>query len=77
MPCAPPEYIMTQALFNQLCHVSAFNTLNGSTYQEHILIIAGERIPQELHDAIRNAASGDDALEILTKNNIPWTPTYT
>ncbi len=77
MPRSPTEYIMTQALFNQLCHVSAFNTVNGNTYQEHILIIAGERIPKELHNAIRDAESGDAALEILTKNNIPWTHTYT
>jgi len=67
---------MTQALFDQLCQISAFNTANGNTYQEHILIIAGDRIPKELHDEIRNAESGDAALELLTKNNIPWRHTY-
>jgi len=73
----PTEYIMTQALFNQLCHVSAFNAMNGKTYQEHVLIIAGNRIPKELHESIRNAESGDAALNILTTNKIIWTHTYT
>ncbi len=68
---------MSQALFSQLCQVSAFNTMNGKTYQEHILIIAGERIPNKLHDSIRQAESGDAALEILTQNSILWTHTYT
>ncbi len=73
----PPEYIMTQALFNQLCQVSAFNATNGKTYQEHVLIIAGDRIPKELHKSIRDAESGNAALNILTANKIPWTHTYT
>ena len=73
----PPEYIMTQVLFDQLCQISAFNAMNGKNYQEHILIVAGNRIPKELHDSIRTADSGDDALNILTANKIPWTHTYT
>ena len=72
----PPEYIMTQALFNQLCQVSAFNDMNGKTYQEHIIVVAGDRIPKELHKTILNAADGDEALNILTTNKIPWTHTY-
>jgi hypothetical protein len=71
-----PDYIMTQTLFDQLCHVSSFNKMNGTTYQEHIVIIAGKRIPSALHDAVRQAKSGDIALEILTKNNIPWSHKY-
>ena len=51
--------------------------MNGKTYQEHILVIAGERIPKELHDSIRGAESGNAALDILTTNKIPWTHTYT
>ena len=62
-----PDYIMTQTLFDQM---------NGTTYQEHIVIIAGKRIPSDLHDAVRQAKSGDIALEILTKNNIPWSHKY-
>ena len=70
------HYIMTQALFNQLCQVASFAEMNGRTYQEHILIIAGERIPSDLHKDIRKAESGDDALNILTQNNIPWSHQY-
>ena len=70
------NYIMTESLFNQLCQISAFNNVNGSTYQEHILIIAGERIPTKLHEAVRKAVSGEAALKILEANNIPYTHSH-
>ena len=66
------NYIMTESLFNQLCQICSFNDVNGKTYQEHILIIAGERIPTTLHNTIRNAVSGSAALKILEENNIPY-----
>lgn len=69
-------YIMPQTLFNQLCEVASFTVMNGKTYQEHILIIAGERIPSDLHEDIRKAESGETALALLTKNDIPWSHQY-
>ena len=69
-------YIMPQTLFNQLCSVHAFAAMNGETYLKHILLIAGKRIPDHLHEDIQNAESGDAALAILTQNNVPWTHTY-
>lgn len=67
------NYIMTEGLFNQLCHISSFNEKNGKTYQEHILIIAGKRIPTELHEIIRKASTGKKALELLDEHNIAYT----
>jgi len=65
-------YIMSEQLFSQLCQIQSFNRHNGKTYQRHILIIAGNRIPKELHLSIREAPSGQAALEILTTHNIPY-----
>jgi len=69
-------YIMSEHLFSQLCQIQSFNHLNGKTYQQHILIIAGERIPSQLHPSILEAPSPHAALEILTKHNIPYSHTY-
>ena len=63
---------MTEELFNQLCYVRGFNNLNGNTYQEHILVIAGDRIPENLHDNIKNAKTSLDALNILDDNKIDY-----
>ena len=70
------NYIMTEQLFNQLCQIKSFNEKNGKTYQEHILIIAGKRIPTELHETIRKASTGKKALELLEKHNIAYTHTH-
>lgn len=71
------NYIMPEQLYNQLCLVRSFNETNGATYQEHILIVAGKRIPEDLHASISKAKSGDAALEILRQNDIPYSHIYT
>lgn len=67
------NYIMSENLFTQLCCISGFNKMNGPTYQEHIIIIAGKRIPESLHHVIQHSTSGEKALDILRENNIPYT----
>ena len=63
---------MSEQLYNQLCLVRSFNNTNGATYQEHILIIAGKRIPKDLHESVSKAKSGSLALEILKQHNITY-----
>ncbi len=70
------NYIMREDLFRQLSSVAGFAERNGLTYQDHILIIAGERIPEILHQAIRASPSGSAALKILTKHNISFQHEY-
>ena len=70
------NYIMTETLFNQLRFVHGFTEINGQTYREHILIIAGKRIPIHLHSIIREVSSGTAALNILKEHNIPYTHDY-
>lgn len=72
MDCFRNKYIMSQDMFNQLSNVNGFNQKNGFTYQQHILITAWYRIPSKLHYIILNAKSGNDALNILKKNNITY-----
>ena len=67
---------MPEDLFNQLCLVRSFNKANGATYQEHILIVAGKRIPKDLHTSISKAKSGTLALEILKQHNIAYSHIY-
>ena len=67
------EYIMSEDLYNQLCVVNGFTTCNGATYQEHIIRIAGDRIPQSLHCIIEKAVSGEEALQILNDNGVTFT----
>lgn len=71
------NYIMSEQLFSQLCQIQSFNQHNGQTYQQHILIIAGDRIPSQLHASILEAPTSRAALEILTTHNIPYSHTYT
>ena len=68
----PDIFIMSPERFSQLASVMGFCNLNGKTYQEHIIIAAGERIPKNLHDAIRQAKNSEDALTLLRDNNIPY-----
>ena len=76
----PPEtgthYIMTPSLFHQLSQISNFNAVNGNTYQEHILLIAGDRILEDLHPQIKATISEEQALAVLTSHGVPFTHTY-
>ena len=66
------DYIMDERMFNNLSCVNGFNQYNGSTYNEHILIIAGSRIPSHLHKGIIEATDAAAALGILTANDISF-----
>ena len=52
-------------------NVCGFAKENGSTYQEHILLVAAHRIPHELHSTIMEAPTAHGALEILKTHGIP------
>ena len=65
-----PDYIMSEQMFINLSYVNGFNQHNGHTYQEHVLIIAGDRIPIHLHKDISDAPNAEEALRILSRNNI-------
>ena len=47
------KYIMSLETFTLCCNVSGFNNINGNTYQDHILLIAKDRIPKYLHEEIK------------------------
>ena len=68
----PSDYIMSEQMFLNLSCVGGFNQHNGSTYQEHILIIAGDRIPSDLHKDITEAPNAKTALNILSSNSISF-----
>ena len=70
------NYIMEEAMFNQLCNVRGFNNLNGNTYKEHIIICMKNRLSEELQNKIVNAKDGNGALSILNENNIYYTHEY-
>ena len=64
---------MSPSRYYDLCeNVCGFGTENGESYQEHILIVAAERIPPELHSTISAALTAKAALDILKTNGIPY-----
>jgi hypothetical protein len=70
-PESDPEiFIMSEERYLMLSTVRGFTNLNGSTYQEHIIMTAGERIPVDLHESIRQSSTADAALKLLKDNYI-------
>ena len=66
----PEIFIMSEERYLMLTTIHGFMNLNGSTYQEHIIKTAGERIPVDLHESIRQASTADAALKLLKDNYI-------
>ena len=66
----PEIFIMSEERYLMLTTVHGFTNLNGSTYQEHIIVAAGERIPADMHDSIRRASTAAAALKLLRDNYI-------
>jgi len=66
----PEIFIMSEERYLMLTTVHGFTNLNGSTYQEHIIKTAGERIPTDLHESIRQASTAGAALKLLKDNYI-------
>ena len=56
---------MSPQLFYSLSNVNGFNTLNGNTYLEHIVIILGEFIDEETKKKIKNSLTELEALELI------------
>ena len=66
-------YLMSPELYNSLSNVSGFTTLNGKTYQEHIVLILGKYLSKKIKKKILNSNNIEQALELI---NIPYSHQY-
>ena len=64
---------MSPELYYSLCNVQGFMRMNGKTYQEHIILILGKFLSEEIKTKISNCNSIDEALKLI---NIPFTHNY-
>ena len=64
---------MSPELYSSLCFVNGFKNMNGNTYQEHIILILGKLLSEEIKNEILNCESIDGALKLI---NIPFTHNY-
>lgn len=63
---------MSYELYSSLCNVHGFTSMNGSTYQEHIIMIFSE-LSEDIKKSIIETSSHVDALQILIDNKISYT----
>ena len=59
------KYIMTPDLYYSLTNVRGFTEMNGRNYKEHIIIILGEFLNEEIKDKIRKTDSDEEALQLI------------
>ena len=59
------KYIMTPDLYYSLTNVRGFTEMNGKNYKEHIIIILGEFLNEEIKDKIRKTVSDEEALQLI------------
>ncbi len=59
------KYIMTPDLYYSLINVRGFTEMNGKSYKEHIIIILGEFLNDEIKNKIRKTIKDEEALELI------------
>ena len=64
------NYLMSPDLYFSLCQVRGFTTMNGDTYQKHIIIILGDYLSEDIKEKILKSESVEEALNLI---NIPYT----
>jgi len=64
---------MSSGLYYSLTKVHGFTNMNGKTYQEHIIIILGDFLSNEVKDNIITTDNIEKALSLI---NIPYTHQY-
>ena len=68
------KYIMHPNLFNDLSSVNGFNSLNGKTYNEHVVLILG--LTGNLRKQILECKEYEDIINKLTENDHKITHQY-
>ena len=68
------KYIMHPNLFNDLSSVNGFNSLNGKTYNEHVVLILG--LTGNLRQQILECKEYEDIINKLTENDHKITHQY-
>ena len=65
------KYLMNENLYNSLCNVHGFTSLNGANYREHMILILD--LTGDIVEKIRSAHTTSMAENILRDNGIEFT----
>jgi len=64
-------------VFKQLSNVEGFSNVNGDTYQKYITIILDKSLNNKQKEEILNCNTVENALNLLTNFNIPYSSEMT